>query len=251
MTDVRKVFVSALAASVLVAGCVGTPTSRLGMVKSPDSGLMIGSAIDGFSVTDPAFFSNKRVKVRIRNTSGDSAFDLYEFRSKLEDAYRDTGFEPTREDDFGLLVDLNVTLSGHVQTNMTDEYALIGAGAGGIAGYRSGATAGTATGVLAGATLGSIAGSFVTDDTYVIVADVTLVIVKNPRKREGKTITFSRSVSGSIEDEEDRRTSRSRPKMGSIIESTVAVFAGGRNTPQSAIVDMVRQRMIRIVRDII
>ena len=53
----------------------------------------------------------KKVKVRIRNTSGDVAFDLNNFQSQIENAYRDIGYEPTSEEDFGFLIDVNVKYS--------------------------------------------------------------------------------------------------------------------------------------------
>ena len=233
--------------SALAVGVIGCqPTTRLGMVKDPGTGLMIGSVVSNNLITDSAFFRNKRIKVRVRNTSGDTAFDLYSFDQRLRSSYASKGYDPSSDDDFGLLVDLNVLYSGHIQQNLAAQFGFLGAAGGGIAGYRSNAPAGTAVGILAGATLGSVIGSFITDDTYIIVAEATFVITTKNTKRAGKTVTFSRSYRSEDRDEDDsvnriRKSERVR----------VAVFAGGRNTPQSAISGMVRDRIVRIVGDFI
>lgn len=233
-----------------LSGCIGAPTSRLGMVKDKDTGLMIGSRVEKSIVTDSSFHKNKKIKVRIRNTSGDTAFDLYDFRSQLERAYAETGYEPTSGDDFGLLVDVNVRYSGQIQSNLSQQYGFLAAAAGGITGYRSNATAGTAIGAVGGATLGSIVGSFVTDDTYIIISDVTYASIKDTTSsKPAKTVTFSRSPEPQKDEEEEEK--RHKRSLKRTITTGVAVFAGGRNTPQTEIATQVRARIIRIVRDII
>lgn len=247
------VFVVLAVSTSMLYGCttLGTPPARMGMVKDPETGLMLGSVIERNLVTDASFFKNRSIKVRTRNTSGDAAFDLGRFSEQLRSAYRSAGYEPTDGNNFGLLVDVNVMYSGQVQTNLSNEYAFLGAAAGGIAGYRSSATAGTAIGAVAGATLGSIIGSFVTDDTYIIVAQVTVGVVKEPAKRDGKTITFSRGISGNPEDEEEKEERRQARGLKNAHRTGVAVFAGGRNVRQTEIAGQVRERIVRIVKDII
>ncbi len=231
-----------------LSACISAPPTRLGMVKNPDTGLMIGSNVEKTIITDASFHKNNKIKVRIRNTSGDTAFDLNAFRSTLENAYARAGYEPTSEGDFGILVDVNVRYSGHIQTNLEASYGFLGAAAGGITGYRSGTSAGTAIGTVAGATLGSILGSFTTDDTYIIITNVTYASIKDSRsKKPAKTVTFSRSTSLYNEEEENEST-RSLKKT---ITTGVAVYAGGRNTEQSDIAKQVRERIARIVSDII
>ena len=243
----------AVAAAVMLSGCGNliNPLARMGMVKNPETGLQIGSVVENNLVTDASFYKNRKIKVRTRNTSGDPAFDLAGFTSRLRSAYAGAGYEPTSGDDFGLLVDVNVTYSGQVQTNLSGEFGFLGAAAGAIAGTARGGGIAPAAGILAGATLGSILGSFVTDDTYIIVAQVTFGIIKGAAKRDGKRITFSRSIAGHPEDRdeiEERRRARGFRKTHS---TQVSVFAGGRNVYQSEIAGMVRRRFVRIIRDII
>ncbi len=243
-----------IALALVGCGNLVDPPARLGMVKDPATGLQFGSVVERNIVTDPSFHGNRKIKVRTRNTSGDTAFDLDGFTTRINDAYRTTGFVPTAADDFGVLVDVNVVYSGQIQANMAAEYAFLGGAGGGIAGYRSSTTAGTAIGVLSGATLGSILGSFVTDDTYIIVARVSVGTVKDTRRVEDKTVTFSRSPrSGETREEEEERyrESISRRGLQDMVSTQLAVYAGGRNVPQARIADEVRQRVVRIVGDII
>ncbi len=245
---VTRILSVVIAAVLSLSACVGTPTTRMGMVKNADTGIMIGSSVERTIVTDASLHKNKRIKVRIRNTSGDTAFDLYGFQRQLENAYQSAGYQPTDADDFGILVDVNVRYSGQIQTNMALEYGFLGAAAGGVTGYRSNAVAGTAIGTISGATLGSILGSFVTDDTYIIVTDVTYASIKERKSRTGKTVTFSRSPELQKDEDEERKMDRSLRRT---ITTGVAVYAGGRNMPQSDIAGKVRERISRIVRDII
>ncbi len=249
----RKILIIFLTALPLLAACqgIGSPTARYGMVKNPDTGLMFGSVVDGAIVTDASLFKNNKLKVRIRNTSGDVNFDLKKFSRNLTAAYALSGYEPTKGNDFGLLLNINVVYSGQVQTNLSNEYAFLGAAAGSLYGYRSKATAGAAIGAAAGATLGSIVGSFVTDDTYIVIVDVSISQIKNPAKRDGKSVTFSRSIAGNIEDNEDREERRKSRKIKKTTTVKVAAYAGGRNTRQSEIAEQVRQRLVRIIGDII
>jgi len=244
---------SALAMAILLVGCagnIGQPTTRLGMVKDPGSGLMFGSVVEKSLVTDASFYKNRKIKVRIRNTSGDVAFGLRQFTDQIRAAYVENGYQTTDGDDFGLLVDVNVRYSGQVQTNLANEFSFLGATAGGIAGASTHGAVGGAAGIAAGATLGAIVGSFVTDDTYIIVADVTFGVIKETSDSR-KTITFSRSEKlKNIDDpNEDEKVTKRGFKQAH--RTGVAVFAGGRNVPQSRIAGEVRHRIVRIVSEFI
>ncbi len=243
----------ALSLVALLAACgnLVNPPTRLGMVKNTDTGLMFGSVISDKKtlMTDPSFYKNKKIKVRVRNTSGDTAFNLKRFGQRIGNAYKETGYIPTTKDDFGLLLDLNVIYSGQVQTNLSQEFGFLGGAAGGIAGIRSKAAAGTVIGVVAGATLGDIIGSFITDDTYIIIAKVGFARVVGGSKKPAKTITFSRSFL-SPEEKDKYEEKRRKRGMKKAEWFEIAVYAGGRNVSQSEIAEQVRQRMVRIVGDI-
>ncbi|MGE4422746.1 MAG: complement resistance protein TraT [Pseudodesulfovibrio sp.] len=239
-----------LVLTLLVLGCTAS-NSRMGMVQG-DGGLMYGSATDSQFIVDSSLFVNNRIKVRIRNTSGDPAFDLHAFKSRLEDQYRSLGYEPTNGNDFGILLDINVSYSGQIQENLSRQYMWIGGVAGGAAaaydpvvkGQGGAAITRGAAGAVVGATIGNILGSYVTDDTYIIVSDITLATIAPREENDGTTIIFGK----------DNKISRKKNNFrGYRQRSTVnmAVYAGGRNVGQPEIVDGVRSRMLRILGDII
>lgn len=247
-----RLLISALILAVPLAACgnVGNPPTRLGMVKQPETGLMFGSVIEKNFVTDASFYRNRKIKVRIRNTSGDVAFGLRQFTDEIRAAYASNGYQLTDGEDFGLLVDVNVRYSGQVQTNLSNEFGFLGAAAGGIVGGRSHGAVGAAAGVVAGATLGSILGSFVTDDTYIIIADVTFGVIKETRDSR-KTVTFSRSEKIKNIDDPDEDEKVTKRGFQQSHRTGVAVFAGGRNALQSQIAGEVRHRIVRIVSEFI
>jgi len=236
----------AIAAVAVLAAC--SSPARYGMVKDPATGLQFGSVVEKNIVTDASFYENRHIKVRIRNTSGDTTFDLLDFQRQIERSYQQSGYQPTQGDDFGLLVDINVMYSGHVQKNMAREFGFLGAVTGGLAGANTGRAIPTIGGAVAGATLASIVGSFVTDDTYIIVSRVTFGVVKGAPKRDGKRVTFSDSNFAKDDAEEKERHKKGFSRT---YNTGVAVFAGGRNVEQSAISGGVRERIARIIKDII
>jgi hypothetical protein len=240
----------ALAGGLLVTACA--PQQRLGMIVDPQTGLQYGSIIDRNIVIDATQLENRKLKLTIRNTSGDSSFDLREFQSRLESAYAAKGYRVTTDDDFGMLVDVNVRYSGQLSTNMAGSYAFLGASAGGLAGYgsqrnHSGSAQliGTGAGILSGATIGAIIGSYVTEDTYIVVAGVSVAVVDPERGKTEKTVVFSSS-------ERRQREIRTgvRP-FSQRLETNMAVYAGGRSTPQAQIVSGVRSRFLSILSDVI
>lgn len=240
----RKVVAAVLSLSLLgLTGCMDAP--RMGMIKDPSTGIQYGSVIGKSFFIDSEQFPNKIVKVSARNVSGDTHYDIRRFEDNLRRAFEGKGYQAYKNNGFGLKVDVVVEYSGHVQENMSGTFGLLGAGAGAVAGRGSNARAAEGIGLVAGATLGAIAGSYVTDDTYIIVAKVNIGILD---QKSGKTVRIiSFSSSPKLQEEEDDGFKRFK-EVGS---TEVAVYAGGRNVSQQQVVNEVRQRLIRIVSDII
>lgn len=247
----RSAFVVVLLAA---AGCQRSDIqNQLGMVEDPKTGLAFGSVVERNLLVDSSFYDVTSIKVRVRNTSGDPAFDLAGFKGQIEQQMRAKGYEPTDGNDFRLLLDVNVLYSGQLTETLSTEVGFLGATAGGIAGAtRSNhQVAGAIGGTVAGATIGGILGSYLTQDTYTIVLDVTFGEV-DPITRSKKKITFSRSVTlQDVDDKEEEKLRNRTRRITRSASSGVAVYAGGRNTPQSAIVHEVRKRIVRIVSDFI
>jgi len=237
------------ALTVALSSCTAPPNqSRMGMVVDEDTGLLFGSAIENNLVTDASFYTNRSIKVRTRNTSGDTAFNLKDFTDNLISSYRAKGYEPTDKDGFGLLMDVNVLYSGQVQTTQSTQFSVIGALMGST--YGGGSQKGNIVATATGATLGHILGSYLTDDTYMIVAEVTFGEVKE-YKQSKKRVTFSRSEKlANIDDPTSEEKVYARG-FKNTFTTQFTVYAGGRNLKQSEITDEVRKRAVRIAADFI
>ena len=232
-----------LTCAIAVSSCA--PRQRLGMVTDPATGLQYGSTVSRNILVDASQFVNRKIKIRIRNTSGDPAFNLHQFRASLERAYAEKGYEPSQQDGFGILLDVNVIYSGQASRNKAQELGLLGASAGGIVGTAKGGGIGAAAGIVTGATLGTVIGSYVTEDTYIVIARVNLAIMKLEPKDDGTTIVFSSSQ------KKEHRKRKAVRAFQQRLRNQIAVYAGGENTPQATIAGNVRQRFIRILSDII
>ncbi|MGB0670835.1 MAG: complement resistance protein TraT [Rhodospirillales bacterium] len=238
-----------LMALVLLGACQTAPQGRMGMVTDPESGLMYGSVIQDNLVTDPTFYNNNAIKIRTRNTSGDTAFGLTAFTDDLQRIYADKGYAPQDDAGFGLMIDVNVMYSGHIQTNYANEFSFLGATAGGLTSlHRGGTQLDYATYSLAGAAVGAVLGANVTEDTYMIVSQVTFGVVKKVRKSKTR-VTFSRSPKLKNIDDPDEDDEVYVGGFKKSYTTQLAVYAGGRNVTQAEIVEEVKRRMIRIVGD--
>ncbi len=237
-----------VAAIITLTGCA--QNTRMGMVRDPGTGLMYGSTIEKNLLTDATFYRNRKIKVRTRNTSGDKAFGLSEFTRGLNNVYAGKGYEPTSNEDFGLIMDVNVMYSGHIQNNSSSIFAFLGAAAGSLYGARANTAYGEDIGLVSGATLGAIVGTHATQDTYMIIARVTFGSVKKA-KHSKKTVTFSRSEKLKNIDDLDEEEQVYNRGFKKTFSTQVAVYAGGANVSQKQIAQEVRRRMIRIVGDYI
>lgn len=239
-----------------LSGCGKTTLhNQLGLVKDPNSGHLFGSTVESNIITDSSLYKNRKIKIRIRNTSGDTAFDLDDFTRKLERNIAAKGYEPVSpsNDEFGLMLDVNVMYSGHIESNLASEFAFLGASLGAVRGAKSSSDYGRITGPVAGATLASIMGSYLTQDTYIIISAFSFAEIKGGKKKTGKTITFSRSFDPKWDDEdrEEKEEWRTRRYLKNVVDNHVAVYGGGTMVSQDEIAQDIRKRIIRIMSDMI
>lgn len=246
-----KRFLSTLTMACVAFGltaCAPPNKPRMGMVIDEKTGLLFGSAIESNLITDASFYVNRTIKVRTRNTSGDQAFNLNAFTTDLKDAYSAKGYEPTDDDGFGLMMDINVMYSGQIQTNQSAEFGIVGALLG--ATYGGNTQKGNLIATATGATLGNILGMYATDDTYMVVAEVTFGVVKK-YKLSKKRVTFSRSKKLTNIDDPTQHEQVYARGFKKTFTTQFTVYAGGRNTKQSDVADQVRRRAVRIAADFI
>lgn len=244
----RSLLAVAAVAVLLGLAVACAPTTNMGMVRDEATGYQFGSVVERSLTTDPSFYRNRRIKLRLRNTSGDLAFDMGGFGQQLREAYRAAGYTPVEDDSFGLLLDVNVTYSGHIQQTLTREYGFLGGAVGGAAGlYRGRDVPAAVGGLVAGAALGSIMGSYMAQDTYIVISTVTFGTVREPLRRDGRTVIFDRSIQGHPEDDLEEEERRRRRSLRDSVHTRVAVYAGGRNVRQGEISGATRERLARIL----
>jgi hypothetical protein len=240
--DRRTLLTTGLATGLaaLASGC--QRPNRGDMVVDSKTNRMYGMRSDEPPIfTDPAMFPNRRMKLSLRNLSGDPAWDLDGSRSQIYRAFLDKGYEPSDGNDFGLKVDLNVLRSKQFDADMMSEFAILGGSAGGVYGSRrqaAGVGSGTAMGIVAGATLGAIAGLFTADNIYVVVTQATFGIRRHSEKPR-RVITFDGSPR--VEDWEESGYGSFRQ----VSRVTIANYGGGMRVGQDDIADDIRSRAIR------
>ena len=250
----KSIFTIALLAlgALALAACVSTQKNKYRLVEDEKTGYSYGAVKSGEFIADPAMFRNKKLKLRIRNTTGDSSLDMYSFRQQLEDAYTSVGYDITNGDDFGILLDINVKYFGQVTDMLPAEYTFLGAAAGGVAGsaagIQHGRAADTITGMAAGTVIGAalteILRNYATEETFIIISSVTMATVMPEVVEDERTISF---ITGKKirEKKTNFKGFRSRDTIN------LGVYAGGRMAGKGDIIDEVRQRHLRILKDII
>jgi hypothetical protein len=191
-------------------------------------------------------FPNKRLKLALRNMSGDQVWDLDATRERLYQGYVGKGYERSGGNDFGVKVDLNVIRSQQFDNDMMTQFGFLGSTAGGLAG---GATAGAVTGLggvgmgagigmAAGAALGTLAGYFTSDSIYVVITEAIFAVKRNASKAR-RVVTFD----GSPRVEEWEESG-----YGSFHRTyrvLIANYGGGRGVTQADIAQDIRERQIR------
>lgn len=237
----RLLLTSGLAA--LVGAC--QRSNRGDMVVDSQTNRMYGMRSDGVPIfTDASLFPNRRLKLSLRNMSGDAAWDLDSTRDRLYQVFLDKGYERSDGLDFGLKVDLNILRSQQYDNSMLTEYGFLGSAGGGLGGALGGGLSGGSTGtgaiigLASGAALGAIGGYFTTDSTYVVVTEATFG-VRRDSTRPRRVVTFEGSPR--VEEWEERGYDAFRKTQRVLI----ANYGGGRNVTQKDIADEIRDRQIR------
>ncbi len=251
----KSLLLSLFVACLFVLGsCVASQQQQnpYKLVKDKKTGYSYGAVKTGEFIADPSMFRNSKLKLRIRNTTGDPALDIYEFRKELEEAYSDIGYEISDGKDFGILLDINVKYIGQATDMLPAEYTFLGAAAGGLVGGATGiqnarpadTMIGVAAGSVVGAALSEIIRNYATQETFCIVSSVTLGTVMPEYIEDESTISF---VTG--KKIREKKTNFKGFRSRSVVQ--LGVYAGGRMAGKGDIIDEVRSRYLRILKDII
>lgn len=245
----RRLFTYAalLSSLVLAAGCSPVPKSQ--------QGLMIGSSTSKNLFLDSSQFANRKVKLRLRNSSGDPGINMSRVRGAIEAGLRDAGYQVVDSEDFGILVDVNMfQLQSAAATRVRDSSGL-GTLLGAVAGFeatRRNSNSGVAVG--SGVILGAVAGYKLEEiiransevTTYVALSDVNIGVV-----RRESTAKDSFTIGGNKYVHKDE--SESPTFKGFALRDTirVAVYAGDDFEKRNLTVDAILDRLGRVVSNLI
>ncbi|AVM73237.1 complement resistance protein TraT [Magnetospirillum gryphiswaldense] len=240
----RRLFIAGGTAALLGA-CQRRNVSD--MVVDAKTDRMYGMRSDGTVFTDPALHPNRRLKVSLRNMSGDPVWDLEDTREQLYQGYTAKGYERSDGNDFGLKIDLNVIRSQQYDRDMMAQYGFLGAATGPVAGAVGGAliggtpsaaAVGAGAGMATGVSLGTLAGYFTVDNIYVVITEAIFAIRRNATKPR-RVVTFDGSPR--VEEWEGSGTG----SFSQVHRVTIANYGGGRNITQQEIAEDIRKRQMR------
>lgn len=236
------------------AGLVLSPLVLVGCAAADyrDPGFKIGSAVSRNLFVDSSQFGNRRIKVRLRNSSGDPSVDMARLRADVEGGLRSAGYA-VAENDFGILLDANLYFMNTVATGRQRASNEVGALLGGVAGYELakgrgglGAGSGAILGAVAGATLQDVLRSHSDYDTYLAVCDVNIGVV---RQQSTKRDSF---VIGGNRFEREREHPDPTFESFAMRETVkIYVYAGDRRDRRDHVMWAIQERLARVVSNLL
>lgn len=215
------------------------------------SNFMIGSSISKNIFIDPGQFSNKIVKLRLRNSSGDLSIDPSQIRASIENGLRSAGYVIS-DKDFGILLDVNIYFVNSVSTAKQSQSNDLSILLGGVVGYEIARNSGGITpgsgailGGIAGATLNEVLKSNNDLDSYIVFSEVNIGVIKQRRaKKDSFTIGGNRfdmndEADGTFDAFDRRETLK------------VAVYAGDRNVNRGNVMIQIQNRLANILANLL
>lgn len=229
---------------VVLVGCTSEPSYR--------QGLQIGSATSKNLFIDSSQFANRKVKLRLRNSSGDPALDVVRLRGSIEAGLRAAGYE-INDKDFGIVIDVNAFQMQTVSRANVRTNSGLGLLLGGVVGYEAakrpggvGAGSGAILGAIAGATLEEVIRSQGDYATYLALCDVNIGVVRKEYTKKDRFVIGGNKIENKEPDEADTFTNFA-------LRDTVrvAAYAGDRNAPNYQTIEMLLDRLGRVVANLI
>lgn len=211
----------------------------------------IGSATSKNVFIDASQFANRTVKVRLRNSSGDPSIDVSRIRAAVEAGLRAAGYQ-IAEQNFGILVDVNLYFMNsvaHARQRASNE---VGALLGGVAGYEMskrpggvGVGSGALLGAIAGATLQEVLRSSNDYDTYLVLSDVNIGVVKQENKRKDFFVIGGNRIEQRDEENGTFESFAMRENL------KVAVYAGDRRERRAQVMNAMQDRLTHVLSNLI
>jgi outer membrane lipoprotein SlyB len=153
-----------------------------------------GSVVSGSFFADSSQFRNNQVKLRLRDTSGDEFFSISRLKKNVVTGLELAGYNVTSNDDFGILIDVNVRkISRGVDASSNSGVGVL---LGGVVGAE--ASSGNNSGIssVSGMIVGAVAGNSIetvirkagSKQTFILRADVNIGISESDSNSEAEII---------------------------------------------------------------
>lgn len=235
---------------VALAGCASSDFR--------DNAFKIGSATSGNIFVDPSQFANRTVKVRLRNSSGDPSIDVSHIRAAVESGLRAAGYQ-IGEQDFGILVDINLYFMNTVAQGRQRASNEVGALLGGVAGYELakrpggvGAGSGALLGAIAGATLQEVLRSHTEYDTHLVLSDVNIGVLRQEHKKKDFFVIGGNRIEQREAADKGNGNGNGTFESFAMRETVkVAVYAGDRRERRAQVMDAIQERLARVLSNLI
>lgn len=229
---------------LLLSGCA-TAGSR-------DPGLQIGSTVSKSLFVEASQFGNRKVRLRLRNSSGDPSVDMTQLRAHVESGLRGAGYAMADEG-AGIVMDANLYFMNTVATGRMQASNEVGFLLGGVTGYElSKGKGGMSTG--SGAILGAIAGATLQEvlrnrderDSYLAICDVNIGVV---RQQNTKRDSF---VIGGNRFERDKDAPDPTFESFAMKDTVkVYVYAGDRRERRDGVISAIQGRLANVVANLL
>lgn len=218
--------------------------------SQPQSKFRSGSALSKNLFVDSSQFANKKVKLRLRNSSGDPSLNVSYIRNEISQGLSQAGYTLTEGDDFGILLDLNAYQFESISSARNGNNSnAIGALLGGVAGYEGAkrpgglsSGSGVIIGTIAGATLQEVLRYANETSTFILVADVNVGV-----KKKNNTERDYFVVGGNRIADEPKIEDQTFASFALKDTVKVMVYAGDEATNRSSTITSLEQRLGRIV----
>ena len=209
------------------------------------------SAISKNVFTDISQFSDKIVKVKIRNTSGDFDIDKNKLKKNLKSGLEENGFK-VNESQYDFVIDLNIYSFQSVSQGKKRPSSGVGLLLGGVLGSEVGKRnnsisqgSGIVLGAVAGATIENILKNSSDNNTYFLLADFNIGWIN--KNDDNDTI----SVGGlTVENNENKKKSnfKGMTNKGTV---KIAVYGGSKVKSKQEVLKVLEDRLILIANNIL
>lgn len=218
----------------------------------PANEFRIGSVTSKNIFVDASQFANRKVRLRLRNSSGNPSIDIHRIRTTVESGLRSAGYT-LEEQGAGIVMDVNLYFIDSVVEGRRQHSNHLGVLLGAVAGYEAnkrpggmGPGAGALVGAIAGSTLQEVVRANQEPDSYVVLADVNLGVIRQESKHRDSFVIGGNPI------ERDRNDGNGTFESFAMRETVkVSVFAGDRRENRASVMEAIQDRLARIVANLI